>query len=842
MPNNPATNTIAFIGGLPTSGDIDTGYAFSCDQSQFLFRILAGLGINPVDHYFNYLYPYRAKHPGDVKSNLFAETRVQIAEDLTKLKPNLVVTLGDYVFSKIKPDESIEGWRGSITQNDFFGFPIKTISTFTVDEIYKRWELFPLFKFDLKRSIEEARTKELSLPQIERFVNLPANQICQILDTWPSGLKCSIDIEGGLPEHRVNEAVKADSKKRRYIGWRCVAVAGRTTRAFAIVWSFHSVPDQVKLFRSLKRLLERKDVPKVLQNSLYENFVLPYGYGILVDPVVEDTMLKGWELNCELPKGLSTQASIFTRHPHWKNDDMYDSNLQSLAEGCCTDAAVTLEISQVQEHEFSAHPKMYAHYRANMDILKPIQYMELRGIRYDSDAAKLSYAETMDEMVPIGNRLCELAGTELRGEKGSLSARRLQKALYETLKFPPQYKKEGFRKSDKLTSDVEALLNLKSKFPDSEFIRLVLRHRHLESCAETLSIKPDADGRVRCGYNAVGTETGRLTCYTSPTGAGANLTTITKKFRKHYLADPYYDFFQCDLSGADGWTVAAHCKRLGDPTMLEDYYKKRKPAKLICLMYAFGNVLPSLDDESIDFWHSDRVFSRITNNIGSWVYDGSKAVQHGTNYKMGVNTVSSTLLKQSYKKSGTPVYLPVAEGRVLQNLYKARYTGLETWHNWSKLHLERTGTLESANGHVRQFFGRRFGQGLEDTLRQYLSDEPQNNTTWATNLAVLRCWDDLDNRVKAVTDLGIYTCGRSWLPFNNWPGDRRRFVPGALIIEPLHQVHDAFCGQWPQFARDWAKPKINKYFDNTLTIGGTNIVIPFEGNYGPSWGQQSHNI
>jgi hypothetical protein len=168
--------------------------------------------------------------------------------------------------------------------------------------------------------------------------------------------------------------------------------------------------------------------------------------------------------------------------------------------------------------------------------------------------------------------------------------------------------------------------------------------------------------------------------------------------------------------------------------------------------------------------------------------------------------------------------------------------GLEIWHNWSRAELARTGQLESASGHIRQFFGRRFGSGLEETLRQYLSDEPQNNTTWATNLAVLAAWDDPDNRVAATTKDGIFTCGKSWLPFNGWQGDKSRLVRGAVIIEPLHQVHDAFCGQWPQFAREWAKPKINKYFNNKLNIGGHNIVIPFEGNYGESWGQQKNTI
>jgi DNA polymerase I-like protein with 3'-5' exonuclease and polymerase domains len=204
-------------------------------------------------------------------------------------------------------------------------------------------------------------------------------------------------------------------------------------------------------------------------------------------------------------------------------------------------------------------------------MLNPLLYMELRGINYDKENADRLKAVDALEHTAIGDTLCKTAGVELRGPKGSLVPQRLAKYLYETAGYPAQYKKENGRKTESYTTDVEAILSLRRKLPNDPFLNGILRHRHLEGRIETLSILPDPDGRVRCGYNVVGTETGRLTCYTSPTGAGANLQTITKSLRGNYLADPGYDFFQCDLAGADGWTVAAHCARLGDPTMLEDY-------------------------------------------------------------------------------------------------------------------------------------------------------------------------------------------------------------------------------------------------------------------------------
>jgi DNA polymerase I-like protein with 3'-5' exonuclease and polymerase domains len=52
----------------------------------------------------------------------------------------------------------------------------------------------------------------------------------------------------------------------------------------------------------------------------------------------------------------------------------------------------------------------------------------------------------------------------------------------------------------------------------------------------------------------------------------------------------------------------------------------------------------------------------------------------------------------------------------------------------------------------------------------------------------------------------------------------------------LHQVHDALIGQFKKEDLVWAKSKIREWFANELTIAGTKITIPFEGNYGDSWG------
>jgi hypothetical protein len=49
-------------------------------------------------------------------------------------------------------------------------------------------------------------------------------------------------------------------------------------------------------------------------------------------------------------------------------------------------------------------------------------------------------------------------------------------------------------------------------------------------------------------------------------------------------------------------------------------------------------------------------------------------------------------------------------------------------------------------------------------------------------------------------------------------------------------------GQFPIDRTDWAKAKIHQWFNNPLVIAGQTLTIPFEGAYGPSWGEKPNEI
>jgi hypothetical protein len=414
-------------------------------------------------------------------------------------------------------------------------------------------------------------------------------------------------------------------------------------------------------------------------------------------------------------------------------------------------------------------------------------------------------------------------------EINAQSNKQLCEWLYVVKKFERQYneKDDG---SKALTADVGACLTLYRKTQDPIF-KTLLKIRSLLYKTQVLQIKSDPDGRIRCGYNEVGTDTGRLTCYESPTGSGYNLQTVTKSLRYLIEADPGCWLGQCDLAGADGWTVALHCLRLGDPTMVDDYMYGLKPAKIIARMYMqveaelSGIKSPTSHDRAKVLAAVSKYFNSLTraellvlcNDVDQdgWLYFACKRCQHGSNYLMGEPTMSDQILKDSHKFLGDPIYVDVPTCRIIKQLYLGRYVGIERWQTSVENEVLARQALTAASGRTRKFFGRlRDGRGLNhDTHKVACSNEPQDNTTFATNCAVYNLWTDPSNR-----DYGVHH--------------------GRLIVEPLHQVHDAALLQWQKSNTDYALARIPEWFYTEIRIAGYSIVIPFEGGYGPNWKDQ----
>lgn len=365
-----------------------------------------------------------------------------------------------------------------------------------------------------------------------------------------------------------------------------------------------------------------------------------------------------------------------------------------------------------------------------------------------------------------------------------------------------------------LTSDDEALLSLYLKAQDPR-LKLILRMRQLVKEMSYLRTATDADGRVRTGLNLVATPTGRMASYSSPTGSSRlNMQTITKRLRCLFPADEGHTMLQRDLSGADGWTVAAHCAALGDQTMLNDFLARLKPQSILALIYKLG---PEVNNAPYDVL---RTMSKEHVDEASWQYMAFKRVFHLSDYDGQPKKMSESILTDSWKKGGEPIYVsPQTCEDMQQKAFHVRYVGVRAWHEmWRKRFLTQpVVALETSFGHRHVFHGRkrewvkakRCWKACGETHRYALACEPQLNTTHILKRALWRLWYDPQNRS----------------------------TEGGLRVEPLIPVHDSLLQQSQDVVFMEAKAK--EWYDNGLIIAGIEVMIPASSEVGKDWSMKA---
>tara|TARA_R110000782_G_scaffold146907_1_gene239611 strand:- start:27683 stop:30352 length:2670 start_codon:yes stop_codon:yes gene_type:complete len=847
---------IAFVGDAPGFDETTCGLPFMGQAGRLLEGCMNTAQIARRASFMGYVSQERPPN-NTIARMRWDGTEIQsgmrqLAQDLRTYKPHLVVLLGAVALKAARDPSGvhplvtakfrhkIDAERGSVFRctdpaSPMFNF--KCMGTYAPMTVLQQYKNLVLFQFDLTRARREGQDGDLHYPNRTYHIDLGAHAMIERMRAIKPGTITSIDIEGGLVLQKKSKFKDPDTGES-IMGYKpsCVpelSISTDPSEAFVIHFGSHSEYEEGELLKALSILCFDEKIPKLFQNGVYDTFVMWWMFKILVRNHCYDTMLSGWEIYPELPKALGVQASLYTNEPYWKSERTSD-DLATRLRYNCTDAAVTLEIHQRQMEVMS--PAQKEHYAFNASLLPVFTYMELRGIHWDGAAAKQKATDLGAMMAEPWARMQVRAKQfnipEHKTQKGvhfnpniSAGNHAVPKLLYDVMGYAPQYKREGGRKTTSKTADKLALLTLLRKHPQDTFLGDILLWRKLKKLQEQASTKIDTDGRIRCSYNQVGTETGRVSSQAAPTGCGMNLQTLTKPLRHLARADEGYFFFQIDLEGADGWTVACRCKQLAhDPTMLEDYRFGIKPAWVIALMYMMNSPKDrpmllseiSMFGDNMAKWPREgirdcakRFFAKTSDPDlyarYDWLYFASKRVQHGSNYGLGKIQMSNQILQDSYKMAPAPILLPAKECDHLKQLYLGgRYMAVQRWQQWIKATLLKTGSLNCASGHIRRFFGRKNDPA---TINAALSHEPQANTTYVTNLGLRRLWLDPANR-----------------------NDDQ-----SLIIEPLHQVHDAMCGQFPIAKVDWAKEKLKNYMYNPVTIADETLVIPYEGEYGPNW-------
>lgn len=385
--------------------------------------------------------------------------------------------------------------------------------------------------------------------------------------------------------------------------------------------------------------------------------------------------------------------------------------------------------------------------------------------------------------------------------------------VYEHCGSPKHFTKEAGRLTENLTSNDSALISIWLEAKDPR-IKAFMEWRSLDTRREALLATTDPDGRMRCGYIIPGTETMRMACRKSPTGSGYNLQTVTEELRDLFRAPEGCEVGKADLKAGDAWTIAAECLRLGDPTMLLDLQAGIKPANVVALIYKHGASINSLTREELLVKQREILKE-------DWVYIAAKKVVYGGTYLMGAIKMSETLREDSYKETGTPVFVsPRKCEEIQEQALFLRYPGIKAMHTDSGQRMMDEGRIVTSLGWQRQFFGRKADfkmvKGVRtkvpnrQTLGEWLGCLPQFYTTASIKLCLERLWDDPENRNP----------------------------DGSLRVKPIHTVHDEIDTVWRVEDREFARRKLPAWFQNPINICGTKLSIPSSMSMGLNWRDQ----
>ena len=644
---------------------------------------------------------------------------------------NVIVTLGETALRSVTDKKSVSKWHLSPLDGTDGR---RIIPTFDFTQIWKDWSLGLYFEMALRRAAQNNEPGPWVRKQTNYVLGPDPDEAIARLESMltESHPWYSIDIETG--RNQINT----------------FGVATSASDAIAVKVLPDGIPPAVfhKLWDCIRRLCE-SDVPKVMQNGIYERMYLSR-YGIHINEFRFDTMCAQKFLWPELEKGLDNVGRIYTMEPYWKDDGRVASE-----EGKQKDWG--------NIRDWPAHFRYNCADTTNTLIAMHGQRADLtaRGLGglYDNYITRLF--DPVYEMGTIGFPLNRAQQTSLIAEYEARSAKLVASLTQEINPRSPKakaklLKDKGYvlpvkRATGKESTDELSLKKLRLKYPDDGDLRALLEISGIEKALSSyLRVRTLGDNRIRFMLDAHGTETGRMSCSSDPWGGGFNAQTMNDYTKKMITWLPEDDrvFVEIDLSQAETRFVAMDACE----TTLLSMIERKEDIHRFVAAEIYGKPMAEVT-------HDERQL-------------GKKA-GHGANYSMGVATFQDSCLKEMDlvldRKMAT---------RVLESYHKL-FPGIRRWHAGIRDTIYRERRLSNPLGRVRYFYGR----CDDNTYREAYAYRPQSTVPDLINHLMLRL---LDKRTENALDFWLHMQCHDSLTLSCKPQHAQEIMKFASKTELWH--------------------------------------------------------
>lgn len=230
-------------------------------------------------------------------------------KELDRLKPNIIIALGNTALWALSLTPSISKLRGNILASNWG----KVIPTYHPAAVVRNWSNRTIAVLDLHKALRESKSPDISAPERIIWAEPTIDDLYKWWEDYGSKTELlAIDIET-LKKIQVAEIGIASSatmalhipfvykENNQYISW------WKTVAEEIAAWDF-------------VEMVCRSSVPKIGQNVLqYDAYFMAKALGIPILNITKDTMTLSHCWQPELEKSLGFLGSLFLTEREWKS-------------------------------------------------------------------------------------------------------------------------------------------------------------------------------------------------------------------------------------------------------------------------------------------------------------------------------------------------------------------------------------------------------------------------------------------------------------------------------------------------------------------------------------------
>ncbi len=330
------------------------------------------------------------------------------------------------------------------------------------------------------------------------------------------------------------------------------------------------------ILEEFKVVFENENIEKVGQNIKYDLIILSH-YGIQIKGKLFDTMLAHYLIEPDQRHNMNSMSENYLNYSPVSIETLIGKGAKQISfrhvsinqatEYAAEDADVTLQLKEVLAQDENFGPVQRVFNEVEIPLVKVLAYMELEGVKIDSDVLKVINNELENDLQFLEQEIYKLSGEVFN----IASPKQLGIVLFEKLKLDHKAKKT---KTGQYQTGEDVLQYLAFEHDIAKRLMEYREYSKLKSTyVEALPLMVNKQtGRIHTSYNQAVAATGRLSSNNPNLQNIPIRTERGREVRKAFVPrSEGYTFLSADYSQIELRIIAALAK---DETMLQAFRDK----------------------------------------------------------------------------------------------------------------------------------------------------------------------------------------------------------------------------------------------------------------------------